>query len=278
MICADGKIPIPVSSTTCLLLGPGTSITHSAIKTAAENGCMIIWCGENVQKFYAFGMGETRSAENLLFQAKLCMDPKGHLEVVKRMYLRRFGNIADKNSTIQQLRGMEGVRVREAYQLASRTYGIPWDSRNYKTTNWNYSDPINRALSCANTVLYGLCHASIISLGFHPGLGFIHTGKQLSFVYDVADLYKADIAIPAAFSAVRQNPPPSELESLVRRKMRQELSKRKLLKRIPEDLEWIFHVDTEAEGAEENIGNLWDISGTLEGGRNWAGREEEDDS
>lgn len=276
MICADGRIPVPVASTTCLLLGPGTSVTHAAIKTAAENGCMIIWCGDHIQKFYASGIGETRSASNLLFQAKMCMDPHLHLEVVKRMYLRRFGYIADKNSTIQQLRGMEGVRVREAYQLASRTYSIPWRSRDYKTTDWDSSDPINRALSCANTVLYGLCHASVISLGFHPGLGFIHTGKQLSFVYDIADLYKADISIPAAFSVVKANPPYTELDSLVRRRMRQELSKHKLLKRIPEDLEWIFSVDTEAE-EDEKIGEIWDINGTLDGGKNWAGTETDDD-
>lgn len=268
IIRKDGSMPVPVASTTCLLLGPGVSITHAAIKTAAENGCMIIWCGEGVQSFYAMGIGETRSAENLLHQAKLCMDPVLHHKVVQRMYLRRFGDIADETYTVQQLRGMEGVRVREAYQLASRTCGVPWRARNYKATDWDEADPINRALSCANTVLYGLCHAAIVSLGFSPALGFIHTGKQLSFVYDVADLYKADITIPAAFSAVKDGRF-ENLESYVRRRVRNLLSQQKLLRRIPEDLEWIFQVSTDEAEPVEHVGDLWDPSGKLQGGKNW---------
>ena len=267
----DGRIPIPVASTTCLLLGPGTSITHAAVLTAAENGCMIIWCGEQVQRFYASGTGETRSAEHALLQAKLCMNSQAHLQVVKRMYLRRFGTIADESSTLQQLRGMEGIRVREAYRLASRTYGIEWKKRNYKTADWDEADPINQALSYANTILYGICHAAIVSLGFLPGLGFIHTGKQLSFVYDVADLYKADITVPAAFSAVKEwsGTDGKELQSRVRANMRRELSRRKLLRRIPEDLEWIFQAEIPQEEAEETVGALWDEDGELPGGLNW---------
>ena len=165
---------------------------------------------------------------------------------------------------------MEGVRVREAYHLAAKTYGIPWRARDYKSSEWDEADPINRALSSANTVLYGICHAAVVSLGFHPGLGFIHTGKQLSFVYDVADLYKADIAIPAAFSAVKGNISPEELESQVRRKMRSEHSKHKLLRRIPEGLEWIFQVSTDDDEGDEQVGDLWDPTGNLKGGRNWA--------
>ena len=267
----DGRIPIPVSSTTCLLLGPGVSITHAAVKAAAENGCMLIWCGDHIQAFYASGTGETRSAENLMLQAKLCMNPELHKSVVQRMYLRRFGSIADESYTIQQLRGMEGVRVREAYQLASKTYGVKWRSRDYKMSDWNDSDPVNRALSCANTVLYGLCHAAVVSLGFSPGLGFIHTGKQLSFVYDVADLYKADITIPAAFSAVAEDMRAENLESHVRRKVRTLLSSQKLLRRIPEDLEWIFHVNTQDDEPEEQVGDLWEDGGSIKGGKNWGG-------
>ena len=272
----DGRIPIPVSSTTCLLLGPGTNITHAAVRTASENGCMIIWCGEQVQRFYATGLGETRSADNLILQANLWADETKHLEVVKRMYLCRFGDIPDKDYTIQQLRGMEGIRVREAYRLASKVNGVPWNGRTYKTTDWDAADPINRALSYANTILYGLCHAAIVSLGFHPGLGFIHTGKQLSFVYDIADLYKADIAIPAAFGAVKECSI-QDLEAGVRSRMRKELSRQKLLKRIPEDLEWIFQNETTETSPDDEVGNLWAENGTtLAGGINWGGDVDDD--
>lgn len=129
----DGRIPIPVSSTTCLMLGPGTSVTHAAIKTMASNGCMAIWCGENISHFYASGIGETHSSRNLLRQAELCMNQDTHLAVATRMYAIRFGDVGKRDHTLQQLRGLEGIRVKQAYKLASRATGIPWNGRSYKT-------------------------------------------------------------------------------------------------------------------------------------------------
>lgn len=200
----DGRVPIPIAAMTCLLIGPGVSITHAAIRAICENGCMAIWCGEKMGRFYASGIGETRSAKNLLIQAKACMDDTMHLEVAKRMYAFRFPKMDVSNKTLQQLRGMEGIRIRKAYELASKITGIQWKKRSYKQDDWDASDPINQALSEGNALLYGICHAAIISLGYSAGLGFIHTGKQLSFVYDIADLYKAETTIPAAFEVVKK--------------------------------------------------------------------------
>lgn len=262
------RIPIPVASLTCMLLGPGTTITHAAIKTMSVNGCMIIWCGEECSRFYASGTGETHSASNILKQAELCMNQSRHLEVAKRMYLRRFSGIdVSQYVTIQQLRGMEGIRVREAYRLASKTTGVKWNARNYKTDDWNASDPINKAISLANSILYSVCHASIVSLGYSPALGFIHTGKQLSFVYDIADLYKADVSIPAAFHAVGDGY--TNLESAVRRQVRVYLDRNKLLSRIPLDIEWIFRVNGTEDIAGEQIGDLWTEDGNVSGGKNY---------
>ena len=202
VVRADGVVPIPIAAMTVLLLGPGVSITHAAIKAICDNGCTIIWCGETASRFYAVGMGETRSADNLLHQAKLCMNDDLHMQVVRKMYERRFPDMDCANLTLSQIRGMEGVRVREAYRMFSKQYGVPWTKRDYKTTSWEDANPINRALSTANNVLYGICQGAIVSMGYSAGLGFIHTGKMLSFVYDIADLYKAECSIPAAFSVV----------------------------------------------------------------------------
>ena len=265
----DGRIPIPVSSVTCIMLGPGTNITHAAIKAAAENGCLIVWCGENGMHFYASGMGETRSAFNLLRQAELCVNPETRLEVAKRMYIRRFGSITNQDYTLQQLRGMEGIRVREAYKLASKTTGIPWSARTYKKDDWNAQDPINSALSQANALLYSVCQAAIVSLGYSTGLGFIHTGKQLSFVYDIADLYKAEVTIPAAFLSARY--PGSELSAAVRKNCRTYFQQAHLLKRIPEDIEWIFDLPGSEHRESLAVGNLWDPEGEIAGGVNHYG-------
>ena len=269
LIRKDGKIPLPIAATTCLLLGPGTSITHAAIKAISDNGCKVVWCGEQIGRFYSSGIGETRNAKNILKQAALCVDKEKHLEVVKRMYARRFPKLPEGNYTVQQLRGMEGTRVRECYKIMARQHGLKWDGRNYKTQNWNENDPLNKALSAANALLYGVCHSAVVSLGFSPALGFIHTGKMLSFVYDIADLYKADVTIPAAFEAVKNNLNPFDLDIDVRMICRRRFESLHLLKKIPEDIAWIFDVECEEQTDTVETGDLWDENGTTAGGINY---------
>lgn len=270
MIRADGRIPVPVSSLTCLLLGPGTSITHAAIRACADNGCMIVWCGENVGKFYAFGMGETRSGSNLLLQARLCMDEQAHLAVVRRMYEIRFPKLPTKDLSLQQIRGMEGIRVKQTYKTYAKQTGVKWNARSYKQTDWDEADDINKALSTANAILYSVCQAAIVSLGFSPGLGFVHTGKQLSFVYDIADLYKTETSIPAAFEAVQQSG--GDWEQKLRLNMRQRTAKAGIMKRIADDIAWFFDVPLQEESLNrEDAGKLWDMEESLPGGKNYDG-------
>lgn len=270
-------IPMPVSSLTCLMLGPGTSITHAAIKTAAENGCMIVWCGENGARFYASGQGETRNSKNTLLQAKYCMDENLHMRVVRRMYEIRFPKVDCSKMTLQQIRGMEGIRVRSAYQMAAKLNGIAWNKRNYKQTDWDKSDGINRALSAANAVLYSVCQAAIYSLGYSSALGFVHTGKMLSFVYDIADLYKAETTIPAAFASMKRDP--KNPESHVRDFCRKYFHSANLMKRIAVDLAWLFEEPENEQQEEKATGDLWNgKEGNIEGGVNYAEEADADGS
>ena len=98
---------------------------------------------------------------------------------------------------------MEGIRVRRSYQEMAKKFGVVWEGRIYDQDDWFRASDVNRALSAANACLYGVCHAALVSAGYHAGLGFIHTGKMLSFVYDVADLYKTETTVPLAFRACR---------------------------------------------------------------------------
>lgn len=263
----DGRIPIPVAATTCLLLGPGTSVTHAAIRTMEENGCMVIWCGEKATRFYASGMGETRSSKNLLLQAQCCVDPDKHMQVVRKMYALRFPGINTDGMTLQQIRGMEGIRVRKTYEMFGKNTGVKWKKRTYKSDSWEASDTINQALSEANAMLYGVCHAAIVSMGFSPGLGFIHTGKQLSFVYDIADLYKTETTIPAAFEAVARG---GDVHKDLRLLCRKYFGIARLMDRIPKDLVTLFG---DMEGGENALsaGDLWSEEGVVEGGKNYGG-------
>ena len=152
----------------------------------------------------------------------------------------RFSEITDAMLTVESLRGLEGVRVREAYARLSKEHGVQWTGRNYDRSNWSEADALNRALSCANSCLYGLCHAAILATGYSPGIGFIHTGKQVSFVYDIADLYKVEVTIPIAFEIGAQNPP--NLERAVRLRCRDMFRETKLLQRVVPDIQRALNV------------------------------------
>lgn len=272
---ADGKVPVPCASLAMLMLGPGTSITHAAIRTLARDGCLVVWCGEEGVRLYAQGMGETRSASRLLRQARLWADPGLHMKVVERMYRMRFDEELGENLTLQQLRGMEGVRVRETYAQASRESGVPWEGRSYDRGSWANASPVNRALSAANACLYGLCHAAIVSAGYSTALGFIHTGKQLSFVYDIADLYKTETTLPAAFEVAASGT--TSIERNVRGKLRNLFKEKRLLARIVPDIKTSLNVedaaldaDDEMDSSSEPPGGLWDVKeSVLQGGVNY---------
>jgi len=280
-----GRIPVPVAALSALMLGPGSTITHAAVLALAEAGCSIIWCGEHGSRFYAAGLGETRKAHHLEAQAAAWASKEKHAQVVRRMYAMRFADGLPDGLTLEQVRGREGARVRDAYARLAKETGVTWSGRSYRRDDWSASDSVNRALSAGNAALYGLCHAAIVATGFTPGLGFLHVGKQLSFVYDIADLYKVDVTVPAAFHAAREGE--KGIESRVRRNCRDLFRSTKLLERIVPDLQRVIGLtpeparlvvhrgEEEGEATEEGMGDepgaLWSDEGArVAGGRNFA--------
>lgn len=253
----EGRAALPIAALSLLMLGPGTRITHEAVKLLADNGCSILWVGEEGMKYYAQGLGETRKAHRLLHQARLVSDPDLHREVAMRMYRFRFKEDLESDLSIEQLRGHEGVRVRSFYKMMSRRYGVRWRGRRYDRNDWERGDAINRALSAANALMNGISHVAIVSGGYSPGLGFIHTGKLLSFVYDVADLYKTEISIPVAFEVVALGE--ENIEQRVRQRMRQQLKDTKVLQRILPDIDALLHLGD----APDNDESDYDADGAL---------------
>lgn len=247
----DGAILIPVANLCVFMLGPGTSITHAAVRVLADSGCTIVWTGEEMTRFYAAGTGETRKAYHLIRQAELCSNPEKREQVVRNMYEYRFSERLESGLSLPQIRGLEGIRVREAYAQASEKYGVAWHGRKYDRENWDKGDPINRALSTANALLNNICHAAIVSGGYSPALGFIHTGKQLSFVYDIADLYKTEITIPTAFEVISKFPGGGDRE--VRTACRAKIREVKLLERILPDIDRLLGIKAGEEDSELDI-------------------------
>jgi CRISP-associated protein Cas1 len=281
-----GITPVPCAALALLMLGPGATITHAAILTLVDNGCLVVWCGEHGVRFYGAGQGTTRNAANLLHQARLCSRRSTRLLVVRRMYAMRFEESLPDSLTLQQIRGKEGVRVRDAYARMSLETGGAWKGRSYNRGNWGGADPVNRALSSANSCLYGLCHAAIVAAGYSPALGFIHTGKQLSFVYDIADLYKVEMTIPVAFEIAAQAP--KNLERETRQACRDIFARKRILERVVRDIDHVLQVppspeddpSTDFDADPAMPGGLWDPEkGTVEGGKAYGtedGTPEED--
>lgn len=247
----DGITPVPCATLNLIMLGPGTNITHKAVKNLVENDCLILWCGEEGVRSYAQGLGRTRNAKNIVYQALLSSIPKFRLLVAKKMYILRFEETIPFNISIRQLRGKEGARMRKVYIDNSSRTGIEWKGRYYKRDSWFDTDPINRAISSANSCLYGICHAAIVALGYSPALGFIHTGKQLSFVYDIADLYKSETTVPLAFDIVKEDT--KNISRRVRIECREQFRKNHLLKHIVEDIKSVLDIKELLNPSEKNL-------------------------
>jgi CRISPR-associated protein Cas1 len=268
---AMGMTPVPCAGLTLLMLGPGVSITHAAILTLADCGCLVAWVGEQGVRFYASGSGTTRSSANLMRQASAWADPKTHMRIVRLMYEMRFPEKIDPTLSLEQIRGKEGARVRDTYFRLSREYNVPMEARNYNRNNWQQTDPINRALSVANSCLYGICHAAIVAAGYSPALGFVHTGKQLSFVYDIADLYKMDTSVQAAFKATAEGI--QNLDRHTRIACRDSFYKFGLLKKIVVDIHMLFGIAESATDESDNMdtdpaqpGSLWNLDDSVSPG------------
>jgi CRISP-associated protein Cas1 len=238
-----GEVQVPAASLSCLLLGPGTTVSHAAVKNFTEAGCSLVWVGEHGVRTYANSTGETNKAYKLIRQAQLASDDALHMRVVERMYRMRFKHKLEKGLDLRQIRGMEGIRVRTIYQRCAKEHGLAWEGRNYDRTDWKNADPLNRALSVASSCLNGICHAAVVSAGYSTALGFVHSGKQLSFVYDIADLYKMDIAVPVAFAAAAAGQ--ANLEGEVRKRCRDAFRNMRLLERIVPDLERALDIEAE---------------------------------
>lgn len=268
-----GTIHIPAASLGALLLGPGTSVTHQAMLLLAESGSTAVWVGERGVRYYAHGRTLASTTRLLEAQARAVSNQSSRLRVARAMYAMRFSDDDIGGLTMQQLRGREGARVKKIYQREADRTGVLWKRRDYDTEDFDNSDLINMALSSAHTCLYGIIHAVLVALGCSPGLGFVHTGHVRSFVYDIADLYKAEITIPIAFDVAASHP--VDVEAETRHAVRDAVFNGAILSRCAKDVRRLLLTDEDAEGegeqlSEINVVQLWDGGNrSVAGGSNY---------
>jgi CRISPR-associated protein Cas1 len=239
-ISASGLVcRLPVATVSAVILGPGTTITHAAMKACADSNTPVCWTGEECLRFYAFGLAPNHTNEMPRLHAEAWADKRRRTQIARDMFKMRFADVDVDGKSVKELRGMEGLRVRMLYAELGLKHGVTWKGRNYDSQNWDVADDINRTLSTANSSLYALCAAVICSLGYLPSLGFVHDAGTLPFVYDVADLYKHRTSIPAAFLAVRQDP--KNDGELVRKLLKQRVEEERIFQRMPKDLAALFN-------------------------------------
>ncbi|MGP1616435.1 type I-E CRISPR-associated endonuclease Cas1e [Peptostreptococcus stomatis] len=252
-----GVVTIPIAMLGVLMLGPGTDVSHRAMELLGDTGTSVIWVGERGVRNYAHGRALAHTTKFLERQAKLVTNTRTRLSVARKMYQMRFIGEDVSSLTMQQLRGREGARVRKVYNTLSKETGVEWIKREYDVENFKDGSVINQALSAANVALYGLVYSVIVALGISPGLGFVHTGHDLSFVYDIADLYKADITIPIAFEIASKYSEVDDIGRVTRLRVRDEFVDGKLMSRIVRDLQYLLEVEEKDIVYAETL-NLWD--------------------
>lgn len=189
-----------------------------------------MWVGEGGVRLYSAGQPGGARSDKLLYQAKLALDDKLRLKVVRKMYALRFDEEAPSRRSVDQLRGIEGARVKRTYELLAKRHGVEWKGRRYDQEKWDTADMPNRCLSAATACLYGVTEAGVLAAGYAPAIGFVHTGKPLSFVYDIADIVKFDTVVPVAFKIAAQSH--HNAERKVRHACRDIFRESKLLDRL----------------------------------------------
>lgn len=271
-----GCVHVPAASISVLLLGPGTRVTHRAMELIGDAGVSVLWVGEYGVRYYAGGRALTHGSKLLLRQAALVSNTRSHLNVVRQMYQMRFPGEDVSHLTMQQLRGREGSRIRKVYRVEAKRHHIDWSGRVYDPSNFASGDEVNQALSAGRACLYGVAHAVINALGCSPGLGFVHVGHECSFVYDVADLYKAEITIPLAFE-IAASSSREDISAQMRRKTRDAMVQNRLLERMVHDVRALLLTEQEMENEDKDALYLWDNrQSPVASGRTYAPEGEDD--
>lgn len=261
-----GTVHLPAATIGAMILGPGTRVTHQAMMLLADSGSTAVWVGEQGVRYYAHGRGLSRSSVWVETQAQIVTNRTRRLAVARLMYDMRFPGEEIGSLTMQQLRGREGARMRRAYRSAAQEHSVDWTRRDYEAEDYASSDAINQALSAATACLYGVVHAVVVSIGCAPGLGIVHTGHERSFVFDIADLYKTEIAVPVAFRIASTST--EDIGGDTRRAMRDAIHHHHLLERCVRDIQTLLSEGDTSKVTDWDVIYLWDGSqGRVAAGR-----------
>ncbi|HUY26011.1 MAG TPA: type I-E CRISPR-associated endonuclease Cas1e [Candidatus Binataceae bacterium] len=244
---APGEYLIPFQMVSCFLLGPGTTISHDALRLLARHGTGLVFTGEGGVRLYAsmpFGPDDSALARA---QARAWANPDTRMRLVRRMYAWRLGEIVP-DTDLDALRGLEGARMRETYKLLARQFGIEWSGRRYDRQNPEAADLSNQAINHAATAVEAAAMVAVAVTGALPQLGFIHEDSGLSFCLDIADLCRHSVTLPIAFGAVREwnrdRRGAQTIEAMVRKLAGRTFRKERLIAKMIDQIKELFADDS----------------------------------
>lgn len=246
-----GDYAIPYQNVSLILLGPGSTVSHDALRILARHGTLLAAVGEGGTKFYtAPPMGQGRS-ETARAHARLWADETERLNVARRMYAFRFGRILPHRD-IAVLRGIEGSRMKETYRITADRFGIPWEGRRYNRDRPEDADIANQAINHAATFVECAADVAVAAIGALPPLGFIHEDSSNAFTLDIADLFRAEVTIPLAFRVAKKvlGDPRLSLERTLRKESAMEFRRTKLIPKMIDRVKELFHVDDSSSHPE----------------------------
>ena len=224
-----GDYQVPHQSLSIILLGPGTSVTHDALRILARHGCALAAIGDGGVRFYTAPPLMPDSSKIARNQAELWANPGKRMDVARAMYAYRFGQVV-RTRDISVLRGQEGARIKRSYQLVADRYGIEWNGRRYDRKNPNAGDVANQALNHSASAIRAAASVAVASVGAIPQLGFVHEDSGQSFVLDIADLYRHETTLDIAFGAVEVSEQTGDsIERLVRQRANKLFKERKII-------------------------------------------------
>lgn len=246
-----GDYALPYQLLTCLVLQPGTSVTHDVLRLCASHGTGIVAVGEGGTRFFSaapMGPNQSRRARR---QVERWADPERRRMVARRMYAWRLGELFP-NADIAVLRGMEGARMKETYKRLAAQFGLVWRGRKYDRDAPTATDLANQAINHAVTAVEATAMVAVAVTGALPQLGFIHEDAGHAFTLDLTDLFRDAITLPVAFQAAKEaeRRPDDTVERIARRLAAKTLRKKGIVNAMIDRIKELFdEPGDESEGA-----------------------------
>ena len=247
---ARGVYDLPFQTISNILLGPGSLVSHDALRLLARQQTGLLAVGDNGVRIYAASMPPGPDHSQLARQhARVWADPEARIQITRRMYAMRLGEYLPHRD-LNALRGVEGHRMKQVYKNLAEQFGVKWSGRSFDRNNPENDNDINTAINHAATAMYASARIAVALTGTIPQLGFIHEASGHAFALDIADLFRANTTLPIAFGAVKefQRREGDKLERITRTRAGRTLQQKKVIAKMIDAIKELFEELESPEG------------------------------